>query len=524
MATKQTATPTTLAPAIQNPTATLGNGGFVTPIPVTLEPSANTPTIDQALWVAIRNRTNAIGFEPYAAFIDRLLCERQTVGSAACPPTSNETSTAAAGAIGSPSIDERLDDLAARPSIAGRDAYELLKLATEAFLLFEGGVSIQPPRAAPSPAIDTPIPGEATRLGQPVTWEQAQAALTVYLQTQVGTIGERALPYLKRVVDALLPPGTPPQQGLPFCDGLLNRHATCPLLAELYWSYCQEQGYLVQALNAIALRYQNHRRGPNDPLANLALDPLVGLSNLMWGFVQDRERLSVAQRVLGYQYSYGLTLQGKAAAGLQPVERRARFSECFAQLLNCVSEFYAADQVTTMRPDGFKLLQALKDLHLELAQSANNQTWELTRAARAEMLVMQYLLARPEMAGFLRGRAMVPHRERWMPQIETMKRLQGWPQMSAEVYRALGETGEKVLLSVRLGDWVAIDDQQHAMNWARYFKPEIQTYLHARRALDGRDLAARRVELQPAPHALLPEMRVAEIVDDGAPAWTRTPR
>ncbi len=524
MATRQTATPTTLAPAIPNPAMPqAGDGSFTPPLAVRLEPAAVAPTEDQALWIAIRNRSNAIGFEPYAAFIDRLLCERQSADAAVCPPPQPEQAALAAGALGAPSIDERLDDLAARPGIAGRDAYELLKLATEAFLLVEGGVAIQPQRAAAQPLPDTPMRGEATRLGRPVTWEQAQAELTEYLQAQVGTISERVLPYLRRVVEALLPAGLA-QQGLPFCDGLLNRHTTCPLTAELYWSYCHERGYLVQAMNAIALRYQNHRRGPNDPLAHLALDPLRGLSNLMWGFVQDRNRLTVAQRVLGYEYSYGLSLQGRAAAGAQPVERRARFSECFAQLLQCVAEFYAADQVTTVRPDGFKLLQALRELHLELAQSANNHTWELTRAARAEMLLMQYLLARPEMAAFLRGRAMVPHRERWMPQMETMKRLQGWPPVSAEVYRTLADNGEKVLASVRLGDWVAVDDHQQAMNWARYFKPEIQNYLHAHRALEGRDLTASRVELQPPLGALLPGVQAADVIQAASPAWARAQR
>lgn len=506
----------TLAPAVR--LGDNGPAGLPGPLHVTLEPAAVVPTTDQALWVAIRNRTNAIGFDAYSAFLQRLLCERQSVGAATCG--ADPAAPAEAGSLGAPSIDERLADLAARPTIAGTDAYALLVLATEAFLAFEGGVEILPPRQQPQTPLDEPMPGEAGRLGLPLTFAQAQTVLTAYLSANVGGSGQRGLPYLKRVVEALIPPSGR-AQGLPFCDGTLNRRLSCPLMVELIWSYWQERGYLVQTMNAIAMRFQNSRRGPHDPLANLAIDPLHPLGNLLWGFVQDRDRLSVQRRALEYEYSYGLALDGRAVAGVRPVERRARFMDAFEQLLHCLVEFYEADAITTVRPDGFKLLQALKELHLELAQSANNQYGELPRTARAEMLVMQYLLARPEMAAFLRGRAMVPYREAWMGQVETMKRLQGWPQTSVTHFRDLADTGEKLLLSVRLGDWIAVDDQAQAMNWARYWKPEVQTYLHASRAVTGRDPAARRVEMQ----RRLPgaEPALADLVDE-APYLRRLAR
>lgn len=55
---------------------------------------------DQALWYAIRNRTRAIGFEGYRSFVNRVL-----------------------------GTEER-----------GIHAFELIRLATEAFLLTECGV------------------------------------------------------------------------------------------------------------------------------------------------------------------------------------------------------------------------------------------------------------------------------------------------------------------------------------------------------------------------------------------------
>ena len=41
---------------------------------VALERTAVPPTLDQALWVAIRNRTRAMSFGVYADFMDRVMC------------------------------------------------------------------------------------------------------------------------------------------------------------------------------------------------------------------------------------------------------------------------------------------------------------------------------------------------------------------------------------------------------------------------------------------------------------------
>jgi hypothetical protein len=180
-------------------------------------------------------------------------------------------------------------------------------------------------------------------------------------------------------------------------------------------------------MNAVMLRFQNRRRGAHDPLVNLATDPLRGLSLLLWGRVQDEpQQLSVARRAHEYQYAYGLSLHGQAVADVAPVESRTKFIEAFHNLLYRAHAFYRADSVTINVADAFPVLQALKELHLVLAYGMNNQFIELNRQARAEMMVDQYLLARTEMQEFLRGRVMVPYPEKWMPQVETMVRLQGW--------------------------------------------------------------------------------------------------
>lgn len=492
------ATPRRLPPeAAFGPRAPAAGG----PIQVTLERASVPPTEDQALWIAIRNRTDAIGFDRYAAFIDRLLCEGNDIGVATCggaEAASDEVpDESGAGEFGAPSMEARLQDLRSRPSIYGGDAYKLLSIATHAFLLFEGGVAITPARNAatgdPTGSGQDDMPGEESRLGRPITFAQARSQLADYLRNQIGNIGGTGLPYLKRVVDALLDSGSR-TVGLPFCEGTLRNRLHCPAMIELLWCFWQEQGFLVQAMNAIELRFQNRRRGPNDPLVNLALDPIRPFANLMWGFVQDRDRLSVARRSHEYSYSYGFELEGKAVGGERPVESRTKFIEAFHTLLYRAAQFYAEDANTTFRADGFTLLQALKDVHLEMAEGYNNQADELKRTARAEMLTMQWLFARPEMREFLRGRAMVPYREKWMGQVDTMKRMLGGPEVSVTHFRELADSGEKVCLSVRFNDWIAVNDQTQALNWARYFKPEIQAYLHAYQAVTGVDLAAEMID------------------------------
>ena len=111
---------------------------------------------------------------------------------------------------------------------------------------------------------------------------------------------------------------------LPYCNGVLQHRFSQPSLIELIWSYWHEEGMLVQTMNAIAWRFQNQRSGPADPLADLEMDPLRPLNNLIWGYVQDEQnRLTVRRRAYEYDHQYGLQLLGKAfptAARRQPVE------------------------------------------------------------------------------------------------------------------------------------------------------------------------------------------------------------
>lgn len=96
--------------------------------------------------------------------------------------------------------------------------------------------------------------------------------------------------------------------------------------------------------------------------------------------------------------------------------------------------------------------------------------------------MMQWVLARPEMREFLNGRTMVAYAEQWMDPVDTSRELQGWTDTSITHFRDLAVFGEKILLAVRFGAWSKVTQPQQAANWARYFRAEIQGYLHAYRA------------------------------------------
>ncbi len=257
----------------------------------------------------------------------------------------------------------------------------------------------------------------------------------------------------------------------------------------------------MQTMNAICMRFQN-RRGPfeRDPLANLEIDPLRPLNNLLWGYIQDEyNRLTVPRRAYEYDHHYGLKIVGKAVPEIRSADSRSKFIEAFHNLLFRTAAFYREDADTTVIADGFALLSALREVHLLLAEGAHNQFGDLPWTSRAEMLMMQWILGRTEMREFLRGRAMVPYSERWMGQVDTMKKLQGWTDTTITHFRNLAVYGEQILLSIRYGDWSEINDQDNAKIWARYWRPEIQGYIHAYLAATGVDLSEDIVDFRGAP-------------------------
>ncbi|HEY6125821.1 MAG TPA: hypothetical protein VIV63_14315 [Steroidobacteraceae bacterium] len=460
--------------------------------------SRTAKTDSQAFWVAIRNRTDAIGFQRYSEFIHELMCGEGQGGAPRCGTTDVSTNDSAPGhgSYGAPSLGERRDELRTRPSIYGMDAYQVLLLATQAFVVFEAGVVIASARLSGGgvvPGFDGPGDALESRIDRTVTLAEIRAELEDYLSASAG----RGLPYLSRIVGTLVAPNSDgeTEQVPPWCRGILRNRFSCPSMLELIWSYWHEEGMLVQSLNALSLRFQNRRIGDRDPLAQLEIDALRPLNNLLWGYIQDEQnRLTLVRRAYEYDHHYGIKLVGKAVPTLRSADSRSKFIESFHNLLYRSAKFYQEDADTNVVADGFPLLNALKEVHLILAEGAHNQFGDLPWTARVEMLIQQWLLARPEIREFIRGRVMVPYREDWMGQVDAMKKLQGWTDVSITHFHDLGRYGEQLLLSVRYDDWSNVADQEIAKAWVRYWKPEVQGYLHAYRSATGQDLTVEPVD------------------------------
>lgn len=456
-------------------------------LPVTMRRTATMPTNDQGLWASIRNRCEAISFPRYNDFMRAVFCEDKLDNVLESLKNDYVDKFGTNDAV---ALDARL-------SMNSVDAYNVLKLATEIFLLLESGVILK--KHNTSTVLTTEDffdeSDEGNRINDNAIFSHIEAKLNKYLS---GTNGK--LPYFDRILNALI--GIDQErreEKLPYCDGILQHRFSSPSLLELIWSYWHEEGMLVQTMNSIALRFQN-RRGfaDRDPLAELVVDPLRPLNNLLWGYIQnEHNRLTIPRRSYEYDSQYGLSLVGKAAPKLRSADSRSKFLEAFHNLLYRTSIFYREDADTTVIADAFPLLKAIREVHLILAEGAHNQFGDLPWTARIEMMIEQWLLARPEMQDFLRGRPMVPYREDWMGRVDAMKKLQGWTDTTITHFQELGMYGEQIILSIRYGDWIVVNNEDQAKNWARYWKPEIQGYIHGYRAATGVDLSSEPVDATP---------------------------
>jgi len=355
---------------------------------------------------------------------------------------------------------------------------------------------------------------EERRLGRPLKLDQLRRMRdSYYVALRETSPPSLVLPYLRiireRLADIPLKSSSVVPAG---AYGILPSHLTAPLAIELFWSYWLEEGMLAQTLNAILARFQNRRVLPDgrpDPLARFDVDPLRPLGNILWGWAEgETHRLTVRRRHLEYEHAYGLPLHGRALRGQpSPVDRRSKFLEALHNLLYLAHVYFKESDDTTIIADGFPVLNALRETHLLLAEGAHNQFGDLPATARGEMMVMQWMLARPELRDFLGGRTMVPYEETWMDRVDSMKQVQGWTDVSITHFRDMAVFGEQILLSVRYGNWSVENDPQAAANWARYWRAEIQRYVHAYRAATGVDLVE---EVDNTPPAVLLRRRMGQ--------------
>ena len=236
------------------------------------------------------------------------------------------------------------------------------------------------------------------------------------------------LPQLEHVAQVIREDLPDPNEDPHAFDRILMSSVNEPCLIDLIWSYWLEQGMLVQTMNEVTRRFQNIR-GPadRDPLFHLNTDPLRPLDNILWAFIQDEPHcLSVKRRAHEYTHQYGLSLSGQAISHEGQIDGHSDFIAAFHNLLRLAMTFFKEDDNTTVINDEYPLLKTIREVHLMLAPGAHNQFGDLPWTARAEMLQQQWILARPEVRGFLNSRETVSYEEAWMPQVDIMKTLQGW--------------------------------------------------------------------------------------------------
>ena len=438
---------------------------------VTMQRANNTTLPDVALWVLIRRNARNLSFTKFDDHIREIFS----------PESDNS----------------QFPDLFAQRALpfTDTDFYRALKVATELFMLDRAenfsGVHFG--------TDDVTEINQRLRPQTPIGVPELEQLRNRYLVTDpLNQDRPKVIPYfdlVRRRLDRdseINYPSAINQDVRNYLDYRRNQ----PFLIELIWSYWHEEGMLVQSLGAISRRFQNIRSSDQDPLLRLEINPLRPLNNLLWGYVQDEQhRLSLRRRACQYADEYGFSLEGKGVGNLSVAENRSKFLPAFHNLLHLATVFFKQDDDTTVVADAFPMVNALRDLHMVLSEGAHNQFGDLPTTARQEMLMQQWLLARPEFREFLPTRAMVAYPEPWMDRVDAMKGLMGWSDTSVLHFSNLAQFGEQLLLSVRYGGWSIIDvGAGQAANWARFWRQEIQGYIYAYRTVTGVDLSATQVD------------------------------
>ncbi len=453
-----------------------------------LQPVGSDFSPDVALWVLIRRGTDELKFTKYFDYMEEIFCGGNRNGAAASL------------------LNDKNNALNKRRSLPfmNVDAYRAVKIASEAFVM----VNCMVDRGFTEEDIND-LRTRVNLVNGVPNEKQLDDFFEKYKETVNGGNGVKTIPYLavirkklsdqdlkftpfEEAFEAYLSPSSSDREA-DRCYGIISNKLTYPCYLELIWSYWHEESMMVQGLNAICRRFQNIRGpGMNDPLSNLEIDPLRSMNNLMWGYIQDEQhRLTVRRRAYEYDHHYGITLKGDATKDMRFADSRSKFIEAFHTLLNLASRMYKQSDDMTVKPDGFPLLNGLRETHLILSEGAHNQYGDLPSVARAEMLMQQWLLARPELRQFLPSRNMVAYPESWMDSTSSLNNMMGWTKTSVLHFNYLAIYGEKILLGIRFGNWADQSTKSDAaVNWATFWRPEIQGYIHAYRAVTGIDLSA----------------------------------
>jgi hypothetical protein len=455
------------------------------PVTVRLEPAVSARTDDDVLFQSIRECSESLSFTNYQRFVDRVMCHG-TFHRKHQDTVFNKVNQSRATVF------------------PGVDAYQRLKVATEVYLMLSvhvlGDKHVSDKYEQEWGTYTFPDYDPNTyenKHGDTLSRHDLQKEWNKYLKSY-DDHPHTILPVDELIRIRLKEPIIPSRNGeVTACTGILEDKLRRPCFFELIWSYWHEESMLVQTMKSIAVRFQNRRVSEHDPLASFDIAPLYPLNNLIWGYVQDEQhRLTVPRRNYEYDHHYGIALDGRAVPALRSADSRSKFLEAFHNLLHRSLLFFKLDDDTTIKADAFPLLTALKEVHLLLRAGQHNAFGDLPSTARQEMLMEQWILARPEMQVFLGGLAMMPYKEAWMDRVDTMKKLKSWTDVSVIYFNDLAKFGEMLLLSIRYNDWSNISDAAFAAHWAREWRQEILQYVHAYRTVTGVDLSPEQTDVR----------------------------
>lgn len=284
-----------------------------------------------------------------------------------------------------------------------------------------------------------------------------------------------------------------------------------PYGAELIYSYWLEEGGLLQAMEAVALRFQNRSSRTRDTLAGLDISPLRPIGDSIWAYIDDQHRrLGLQRRAYEYAHQYGLRLVGKAVGRIRPADDRSPFLSSFHTLLNVTLQFYRDVDDQQIQQDARPVLNALRELQMILLQGSSNQFSTITIQARVECMIAQWLLTAPEIQKFLGAPTMISYPESWMEPVDALRRLLQWGDTSIIEFWRLAAYGELLISSVRWGNFgPAANNPQDAEDWAMTFRNFTTQYVASYCSVTRVDLSQRLVTGQPV-DATLPSVYLAQ--------------
>lgn len=274
--------------------------------------------------------------------------------------------------------------------------------------------------------------------------------------------------------------------------------STSPLFVEPIWSFWQDASQLLLVTRAVVGQLlgvaasQSGELGLGDLRASLP----TGLAAVLreW-FDKTGEDPGDYQRAEVYRRFYGLL----PALSVGPGPTQSPIIELsHAALVEAAGVDRFTDGANTY--EAGRLAPLLRQVHVALAEAVSQPVQggatvdvlrrfvALQSVGREDMLIAQWIMNQPEVrdAG-LQSLVLVAYPEMWMATLDAARARLGMLGALSVYHDELARSAEALLLSIRFADPRAIDDA-FALDWARFWRPEVRTYLGAFRRVTGGDI------------------------------------